>query len=423
MGIFGPPNIEKLKDKKYVPGLIKALGYQKNEAIRQEAANALGEMGDITAVNPLLIAFEDKNETVGNNAAEALLKILIRSLSHENEEVRRYAVKALGKIGDSRAVEPLICALKDPDQGVRKNTMEALGMIGDAEIVRPLIRALLRAQDPVELNFGENALRNIKNPSAVGPLIKALKYKNKYVRALAAESLGNLGDPKAVRPLIRALKDDDDNVRSSAAAALKDISDPGSVEPLIETLNDEDNNVRTSAAWALGVIGDPRAVDPLGNALLDRDWHVRESAVEALRLINDPRAVELLIDLLNNSSMNNLAFNALNMIASASMVEPLIRAYKDQNMQAHSYLADLLGRIGDPKAIKPLIKILGSENYFARLKAAEALGRISDPKVEEALLKALEDEANIKFTEAEVLKLIDDPNAVEWLNTTSDDED
>ena len=38
MGLFGPPNIEKLKEKKNVKGLIKALNYRKDDDVRRGAA-------------------------------------------------------------------------------------------------------------------------------------------------------------------------------------------------------------------------------------------------------------------------------------------------------------------------------------------------------------------------------------------------
>ena len=42
---FGPPNIEKLKEKRDVKGLIKALSH-KEWNIRRDAAKALGELND-----------------------------------------------------------------------------------------------------------------------------------------------------------------------------------------------------------------------------------------------------------------------------------------------------------------------------------------------------------------------------------------
>lgn len=45
--------------------------------------------------------------------------ILIQELKDENSYVRWRAAETLGKIGDSRAVDPLIAAMKDKDEEVR----------------------------------------------------------------------------------------------------------------------------------------------------------------------------------------------------------------------------------------------------------------------------------------------------------------
>jgi HEAT repeat protein len=48
----------------------------------------------------------------------------------------------LGKIGDARAVEPLIDVLSDKGAYVSREAAEALGKIGDASAVEPLIKVL-----------------------------------------------------------------------------------------------------------------------------------------------------------------------------------------------------------------------------------------------------------------------------------------
>jgi len=51
MGLF-EPNVEKLEKKKNVKGLIKALRHE-DVHVRWSAAEALGEIGDARAVEPL----------------------------------------------------------------------------------------------------------------------------------------------------------------------------------------------------------------------------------------------------------------------------------------------------------------------------------------------------------------------------------
>jgi len=53
------------------------------------------------------------------------------------------AAKSLGRIGDTRAIEPLTyLVLKDDDSDVRRYAANALGEIGDSRAVDPLIVAL-----------------------------------------------------------------------------------------------------------------------------------------------------------------------------------------------------------------------------------------------------------------------------------------
>lgn len=179
------------------------------------------------------------------------------------------AAKALGRIGNERAVEPLIRALNHGNENVRECAAKVLWDIKDLRAIEPLIQAL--KLDPYNWRVERNAvdtLRKIGEP-AVEPLIRALKHKDVYVRENAAKALGMIRDERAVEPLIRVVLEDVDwEDRRMAAKALVKIGKP-SVELLIPALKDWDKDVREIAAEALGEIGDKRAVQPLIHALKD----------------------------------------------------------------------------------------------------------------------------------------------------------
>lgn len=50
MPLFGPPDVQKMKAKRDVNGLIKALSTKNSAQIRKEAAEGLGEIGDALAL-------------------------------------------------------------------------------------------------------------------------------------------------------------------------------------------------------------------------------------------------------------------------------------------------------------------------------------------------------------------------------------
>jgi hypothetical protein len=75
----------------------------------------------------------------GGDHASAM-DFLIRALSDREKFLRQTAAEALGKIGDERAVDPLIARLGDEteEEPVKAAAVDALGLIGDKRAVPPL---------------------------------------------------------------------------------------------------------------------------------------------------------------------------------------------------------------------------------------------------------------------------------------------
>lgn len=117
--------------------------------------------------------------------------VLVSALQDEDERTREGAVKALGEIGDARAVEPLIVVLEAQDGPIRWKVARALGEIGDAR--------------------------------AVEPLIQALADEKGLVRLEAAKALGKIGDRRAMEVLTEALEDESSLVQDAAREALEQI--------------------------------------------------------------------------------------------------------------------------------------------------------------------------------------------------------
>ena len=243
--IFGPPDVNKLKDNRDIKGLLKALR-QKDRYVRIEAAEALGEMSEPTTVGPLIQALKD-----------------------EDDGVRGSAAKALGRMKDPSAVEPLIQVLEDENTVNRWYAMESLGNIGDERAVAPLMHKIL--DDRAGIALGKTG------KASVEALIQALKDRNARVRKRAAVILGTIGDLRAVEPLVEALNDVDVFVRCTVATNLGRIGDETAVKALIDALKDEDGRVRIDAERALEEIGEP-AVEKLNEALENENTRVREAA-------------------------------------------------------------------------------------------------------------------------------------------------
>ena len=74
----------------------------------------------------------------------------IRMLTDDDETNRWKAAEALGRMGDSDAVEPLIDTLWDDDSRVRLKAAWALGQIGDSRAIPPLRRLYRMEKEGVQ---------------------------------------------------------------------------------------------------------------------------------------------------------------------------------------------------------------------------------------------------------------------------------
>src|SRR6185295_21713 len=84
---------------------------------------------------------------------------LVRAVTEDtNYKVRVQAALVLGKLGDPRAVQPLIKALADQNKTVRGIAASALGQLGDAAAVDPLRGLLRRETDPFVRGQAEKAM-------------------------------------------------------------------------------------------------------------------------------------------------------------------------------------------------------------------------------------------------------------------------
>jgi len=217
MALFGPPNIDKLKAKHKVKNLTKALAYKKDPTIRKEAAQALGQIGDVRAVSSLVTVIKtDKVSWVCKASIEALEKLGWQPNTDEAGAfywILKEQWDRCSKIG-TPAVMPLISALED---GVSKAAaVKALGQIGDVRAVEPLIAAF---KNKSVTESAIDTLVKIGTPT-VEPLIAALRDENWYTRWAAAKTLGQIGDTRAIEPLIAALQDKDASVCGTVVTAL-----------------------------------------------------------------------------------------------------------------------------------------------------------------------------------------------------------
>lgn len=136
-----------------VPALINALGEQESPTAAAEALRGLGS----EAVEPLAEALGNENKRISAYAAIVLedigppsVEALITALASSDQRTLVLVTRALGEIGDHRAVGPLTSFLNEPARFYKKGLLletivEALSMLG-TEIEPSRLAALKAAQ-------------------------------------------------------------------------------------------------------------------------------------------------------------------------------------------------------------------------------------------------------------------------------------
>lgn len=139
------------------------------------------------------------------------LPVLLDILKNKDASSRSVAVDAIGNIGDKTAVEPLLAILANTKEsdGIRDASARALGKLGAKNAADALVGILNNRQDNKDVRIGAaSALGAIKENKAVDLLIEVLRDEKEdlMLRIAAASSLGEIGDKRAVKPLEESLK-------------------------------------------------------------------------------------------------------------------------------------------------------------------------------------------------------------------------
>ncbi|MGD0654116.1 MAG: HEAT repeat domain-containing protein [Thermoguttaceae bacterium] len=190
-----------------VEGLVKLLGHHVDH-VREHAARALGEIGDRRAVAHLRTRYE----------------------MDSSWEVRWEAASALGKLGEADA---LFVALRDREIHVRLYAAERLGAGNDDRFIEPLFNVLRNAQEDRDYRLAAlHCLAKMNKPQVVAGFVELLTHAEALVRGGAADALGDIGGPSAAPSISKLLNDTDPNVRGFARNALIKIKGTDAIHDL-----------------------------------------------------------------------------------------------------------------------------------------------------------------------------------------------
>ena len=299
--------LDQTPDKGDLRSLALVLGWLKGAGVDRALTRLMGRVDLRDEVVEALVRHGSANS-----------KLLIAQLTAEDLEVRRSAIVALGRIGDSRAIAPLVNTLKEASL-----TIEAA-----------------------------NALAQIGDPRGVEGLLPLLGSDDASIRQAAVSALNSLIPPAMSERIIPLLHDPDPNVRESAVKIAGYFGYPASAEALLELSHDSNERVRIAAIEHLPYLEHESVFDVLARAIREETPSVRAAATRALGTMDAPGVVQQLID-----------------------------ALSDEDVWVRYFSARALGRQRSEEAIAALEKVVREEKFnHVRIAALDSLGQIGSPR-------------------------------------------
>lgn len=361
LNIFGPPNLEKLKKKKDINGLQKALFYDKDRQIRLHAAKVLGDLGD-------------------DRASDSLAQVLAKE---KDTDVRYWAAIALAKLKDIRAIEPIVSYVAF--KGLYKSKTD-YSYYGDliVGIGEPAIKALagfLGQYQPRSITAIKFIVM-LGNKKAIPELINFIRECKKwrgitYTRGntfkdlsfdqrVAIWALGEIGDETAIESLIEEALDPKPELREEAVTALEKLG-----------ANSKTNNISIEQkiniylikkdVKSLAALGD-EGLDLLNNRLNNSYKAQFPVIAQTLSRLNNPKSLPFLIkafafveDKSNEKkalirAVSKFGKTAINELLNA--INNVDSAYDNYKIKPAIESANILAVMKENRAIKPLINML-----------------------------------------------------------------
>lgn len=409
--------IGRLKDHRAVEELIAALE-DKTANVRMNAAYGLGALQDARGLQPLINSLGDAEWNVRSAAVWALgrlenryaVQAVLDKLNDESWDVRKSAVGAIASLLKREAVPQLLLLLKnDGDFRVRQEAAIALGDVGDSAAVEPLIEALAIETDSVRPYIYANQTEGHDTR-------KLLATRTDSVRPHIADALGRLHDVRAIDPLIELAGDSFSQLSSSSQMALRKIG-VAAIMPLSHALRNDDHVISRGAALSLRYFQEA-GLRILIDAISDDHVNARRNSVFALNLQAVQRHEDLMAVYGYQSRPSRSIFIDL-LKGEPQYTLKLISALRSSDIEVWQDTGKLLASLGEI-AIQPLIDSISNISDEDIYKGLELLSQTTNVNLE--TLTSFETDVRFAALVLGVLVKISQPTIKPLLNiiTTSE---
>lgn len=459
------PLLEELcssdKDTGVRAAAVRALGWMEPTGALRTLISALDDpAADVVRAAVAAIGYMGGGDAVWVSDA---ISPLVEKLSASDPSVRRQAAIALGDLEERTAVERLSALLRDPDWTVRSSAIGALRRIGgdseglavlelledpEARVRRAAVYAAAMLLAPGE---GDTATERLAHhladsntdvrraavralaPFAAGPFVAEFRARladeTSYIRAMALRALALQDEPIQIEDAFKHLGSDDDNEVAAAAEALvaagsadaahrlvgmcEQLPSAGRLEMaaalhawlarnhrspdgrdeleklLVVHRTSETAALRNASIIGFCLLGDPSTVDDMAQIDRDCDWNAEIQVRRAIGCFGGEVGLAALGGLTGSDSAwtRYVVATRLMVIDGDGVLSVLVTLAGDHNAVVRRRALDGLGRFrDDDDATRMLIAALDDPHWGVRRKAAHLLQDQRQESVTRALM-------------------------------------
>jgi HEAT repeat protein len=298
--------------------------------------------------------------------------------SRLEEEVRAYAVSALGKTGGQACLRQIVELLRrEEDDQLRRSAALALGRLAtrmDSDAIELLGERAGEDRDRIVRHFSTLSLGMIGGPKAFQLLQKHYEGANKEARGFFLVAYGLSKEPGAAELLATVMKSEADPIMAAAAALALGLLEDAARAPAVREAFDhaKEWTLMQTCMLALALLDHQPSADRIHDVLLNRRQPaVRTAAAVAYALLRQWSALPAMMQILREEKTIvtlTCISQVMGFLATEKAVEPLVALYRDKNLQrqARAFALVAIGALGDPEEIPLLVRLAFDLNYMLR---------------------------------------------------------
>jgi len=193
-------------------GARRALGHLRHEGRWLEHEEAMRAKGLVKHEGRWLLPEEvrirllPESELERKRAGEAKTRKFLKKMASGDPKVHRIAAQALSGVRDEHKVEPLAYGLRYPAENVRVFAAKELARIGDRRALKPLIHRSLVDPSATVRETALSAVKSFDDPNLLAPYVKAMWSEDQPIRINAAKAVGEMGDVTGIEYLVYRLR-------------------------------------------------------------------------------------------------------------------------------------------------------------------------------------------------------------------------